>query len=228
MLYEIQFPVKQKNPLPAGAGQQTALELDAANLRRCFEWKLSDGTERAGLLARRSAPFRPSHGSPAMAYSDQLPAHSDLISSGFYLIPSFILRILPDQSKDIAICFDPARNIHLSCSFFNKRQTSILPPQLATLFLPIPSHFLFCLTICQSDGFRNPSLQVCWQGLACAILQDRQCLRKRSLLMICHNRMLLRNLNPPDSQRRRQEHQICHRKLRQIAPPKCSIFPYHI
>ena len=43
----------------------------------------SDRTKQAGILARRSAPFRPSHGSPAMAYSDRLPAHSDLIAQAF-------------------------------------------------------------------------------------------------------------------------------------------------
>ena len=101
----------------------------------------SDRTKQAGILARRSAPFRPSHGSPAMAYSDQRPAHSDLIAQAFTWFPFlyFIYRI----KANIAICFDPARNIHLSCSFFNKQQYIILCRNWQPCFYKFPLIFFF-------------------------------------------------------------------------------------
>lgn len=83
--------------------------------------------------------------------------------SGFYLIPFFILH-LPDQSKYgnlLRFCkkYTPVLFIFL---------IKIVISYSAAIGKPVFTNFsrlLFCLTICQLD-IRNPSLQLCWQGLA--------------------------------------------------------------
>ena len=122
MLYRIQFVKQKKKPLPTSAGQQAAM-IDAANLRRCFEWKASDRTKQAGILARRSAPFRPSHGSPQ--WHIRIGPCSRVTSSlRLYLIP--FLYFICQIKANMVICFDSAGNIHPVLFIFNKNQYIIL------------------------------------------------------------------------------------------------------
>ena len=96
----------------------------------------SDRTKQAGILARRSAPFRPSHGSPAMAYSDRLPAHSDLIAQAFTWFPFYISSA---RSKQIWLSASILQEIY-TCLVHFLTKTSISYP--AAIGNPVFTNFL--------------------------------------------------------------------------------------
>ena len=134
--------LKNKKTCSTGAGQQAAM-IDAANLRRCFEWKL--------LIAqnRQVSWLADLHLSGLLTDCPQWHIRiSSLltVTSSLRLLPDslfYILYFIYQIKANMAICFDPVGNIHLSCSLFNKNQYTILRRNWQSCFYKIPLVYFF-------------------------------------------------------------------------------------
>ena len=170
--------------------------IDAANLRRCFEWKL--------LIAqnRQVSWLADLHLSGLLT---ALPQWHIRISSLLTVTSS--LRLLPDSL--FYTSSTGSKQIWQSASILQEIYTCLV-------------HFLTKISISYSTVIGNPvftnSLSFTFlsdylsigysQSIPAGVLTGpsfatckiiRNPPASGSLLMICHNRMLLRNLNPPDS-----------------------------